>query len=160
MTISSIGLLSHLKKGLTIHVSSRWSILLNNKFVQKCLLICTENQYHYTKLCLRRDFMIQGTKSSLISFERLGLQYSLVLFFEIKFPNHLGAHLSGSSRSRLLLKGRWAKGDSKAHRSTSLIKKRPSWRNGPRLVAITRISQHCGACQASPWWQGKSVETR
>lgn len=38
--------------------------------------------------------MIQGTKSALISVKRLGFQYSVVLFSEIKFPKHLGTHLS------------------------------------------------------------------
>lgn len=38
--------------------------------------------------------MIQGTKSASISVERLGLQYSVVLFSEIEFPKQLGTHLS------------------------------------------------------------------
>lgn len=38
--------------------------------------------------------MIQGTKPASISVERLGFQYSVVLFSEVKFPKHLGTHLS------------------------------------------------------------------
>lgn len=38
--------------------------------------------------------MTQGTKSALISVERLGFQYSVGLFSEIEFPKHLGTRLS------------------------------------------------------------------
>lgn len=160
MTIGSIRLLLHLKRDMTIHVSSRWGILLNDKFVQKCLLICTENQYHYSTSRLRRDFVIQGTKSASISVERSGFQYSVVLFSEIKFPKHLGMCLLGSSRSGLLLKRRWAKGDSKAHGGTGLINKVAPRRNRVGLVTVTRISRYCSDRQASLWWQGKSIAAR
>lgn len=98
--------------------------------------------------------MIQVTKSALIFVERSGFPYSVVLFPYIKFPKHLGTHLSGISKCGPHLKGRWAKGDSKAHRGgSSFTNKGASLRNWVGLVATTRVRLY-------DWLPGRPVVTR
>lgn len=105
--------------------------------------------------------MIQVTKSALIFVERSRFPYSVVLFLYTKFPKYLGTHLSGISKCGLHLRGRWAKGDSKAHREdASFTSKGTSLRNGAGLVGTTRVSLYCSGCQAGLWWRGKSIESR
>lgn len=105
--------------------------------------------------------MIQVTKSALIFVERSGFPYSVLLFPYIKFPKCLGTHLSGISKCGPHLKGRWAKGDGKAHRGgSSFTNKGASLRNWVGLVATTRVSLYCCDCQAGLWWWGKSIGSK